>query len=210
MKPYYEDDYATIYHGDAREVLCDIFADAIVTDPPYGIGFNYHRYDDTPEAWYGLMNEIVPIMRTIAKFVVMPACVIARMKWWYAHHDPEWMIAWYKGSPGHRSHVGFNDWEPHLVWGKPHEAMHDYFSTPCGFEDNGHPCPKPIEWAKWLVPRAVARNQVLADPFMGSGTTLRAAKDLGIRSIGIEIDERYCEIAARRLGQEVMVFDQCA
>jgi len=71
-------------------------------------------------------------------------------------------------------------------------------------ERNGHPCPKPVEWMRWLVQRAMDESDVVLDPFAGSGTTLRAAKDLGRHAIGIEIEERYCQIAAERCAQEVL------
>jgi site-specific DNA-methyltransferase (adenine-specific) len=71
-------------------------------------------------------------------------------------------------------------------------------------EKNGHPCPKPLGLMRWLVARVSKPNETVLDPFMGSGTTLLAAKDMGHRAIGIEIEERYCEIAAKRLSQEVL------
>lgn len=67
-----------------------------------------------------------------------------------------------------------------------------------------HPCQKPPELMTWLL-EFVWPNLLVVDPFMGSGTTLRAAKDLGRKAIGIEIEERYCEIAAKRLAQEVLI-----
>lgn len=67
-----------------------------------------------------------------------------------------------------------------------------------------HPCPKPEEFMRWLVGRVSLPGQTVLDPFMGSGSTLRAAKDLGRRAIGIEIEERYCEIAVKRLAQGVL------
>jgi site-specific DNA-methyltransferase (adenine-specific) len=208
MKPYYEDGRVTLYHGDCREILPALTADAVVTDPPYGIGFKYRTHDDNLDDWYALMDDVVPMLRAVARFVVMPSCAINRMGWWYANHPPDWLIAWHKGSPGHVAKVGFNDWEPHLVWGRPARPMHDHFKTRCGFteNDNDHPCPKPIEWAQWLVDRAAPVDGVIVDPFCGSGTTLRAAKDRGRRSIGIEMDSRYCEIAATRCAQEVLDF----
>ena len=71
---------------------------------------------------------------------------------------------------------------------------------------NDHPTVKPIALMRYLCRLITPPGGTILDPFMGSGTTLRAAKDLGRQSIGIEIEERYCEIAARRLGQEVLVF----
>ncbi len=68
----------------------------------------------------------------------------------------------------------------------------------------GHPCPKPMPWLTWLVGLTSRPGETVIDPFMGSGTTLRAAKDLGRKAIGIEIEERYCEIAVKRLSQETL------
>ena len=73
-------------------------------------------------------------------------------------------------------------------------------------EKNGHPCPKPINAWKSIMCNSSLEGHTILDPFMGSGTTLRAAKDLGRKAIGIEIDEKYCEIAAKRMAQEVFCF----
>ena len=77
-------------------------------------------------------------------------------------------------------------------------------------EQNGHPCPKPFKAWLWLVQKMCSPKGTVLDPFMGSGTTLRAAKDLGRSAIGIEIEESYCEIAANRLRQQVMDFTRKA
>jgi site-specific DNA-methyltransferase (adenine-specific) len=82
--------------------------------------------------------------------------------------------------------------------------MHDHFYAQPAPAD-GHPCPKPIRWASWMMQRASLERDLVLDPFMGSGTTLRAAKDLGRYAIGIEIEERYCEIAAKRMAQGVLL-----
>jgi DNA modification methylase len=188
--------------GDCLEVMAgmpDGCVDAVVTDPPYGIGFEYRSYEDTEDAWYELMNAAVPEMRRVAQFVVLPSCAIKRMRWWYATHNPDWLIAWHKGSPGHAAAIGFNDWEPHVCWGRPDRPMHDHFKTVCGFSNIGHPCPKPLEWATWLVERAAPQGGIVLDLFVGSGTTCEAAKRLGRKYIGIEIDEKYCRIARNRV-----------
>lgn len=210
MEPNWQSDdgMVQLYLADCRDVLGELSGlNAVVTDPPYGIEFGYVGYDDTREQWYALMNEVVPAARKAAKFVVMPSCDRMSMGWWYATHQPEWMIAWYKGSPGHRSPIGFNDWEPHLCWGRPSRPMHDHFQTPCGFDDNGHPCPKPIEWAEWLVERAAEDGESVCDPFMGSGTTGVACARLNRKFIGVEREPKYFEIAKTRiqeaLGMEV-------
>jgi site-specific DNA-methyltransferase (adenine-specific) len=73
-------------------------------------------------------------------------------------------------------------------------------------EVRSHPNQKPLAVIKWVLSLAPDSPQTVLDPFMGSGTTLRAAKDLGRKAIGIEIEEKYCEIAANRLRQEVLQF----
>lgn len=172
---------------------------AVVSDPPYGIGFEYESHDDGREKWFDLMNAVVPKIRAWGQFAVIPCCGIDRLGWWYQAHSPEWIIVWYKGSPGHRSHVGFNDWEAHLVWGKPPSQIHDYFQTECGFKDaEGHPCPKPVKWASWLCERAVDPGDVILDPFLGSGTTLIACEQLNRRCYGIEIEPRYVDVIIKR------------
>lgn len=191
---------ATLYLGDCREVIPTLTGiDAVVTDHPYGIGFDYATHDDNIDGWFALMNDVVPLLRTCAPFVVMPSCAVQRLPWWYENHQPDWVIAWHKGSPGHASKVGFNDWEPHVSWGRPKRPMHDHFSTRCGFDPNGHPCPKPIEWAKWLVARAVEPGATVLDAFMGSGTTGHAAVTMDRRFVGIELDPAYFDIACRRI-----------
>jgi site-specific DNA-methyltransferase (adenine-specific) len=77
--------------------------------------------------------------------------------------------------------------------------MHDHFSTECGFDDNGHPCPKPLRYSMWLASRSAARNETILDPFMGSGTTGVACQKLGRKFIGIDIEEKYFSIACRRI-----------
>ena len=212
MKPYYEHAGITIYHGDCREILPHLPpVDLVLTDPPYGVDLEYASYVDTEENWFALMNDVIPMLRRVGKMVIFPSCQIKRLGWFYGNHAPDWIIAWHKGSPGHVSAIGFNDWEPLLVYGRTKGlSMHDFLSVPNDEKMGayGHPCPKPLRWATWLIRRACPDDGTVLEPFMGSGTTLRAAKDLGRKAIGIEIEEKYCEIAAKRLSQEVFDFKE--
>jgi len=183
---------------DVQRLMNGAKADAVVTDPPYGIGFTYDKHNDDRNAWFELMNTVVPMLRSMARFVVMPSCGIDRIGWWYANHAPDWMMCWYKGSPGHLSKVGFNDWEAHLVWGKPPKQMHDYWQTKCGFDVDGHPCPKPVEYSAWLVERAAESGGYIYEPFCGSGTTLIASEQLGRKCYGIELSPAYCDVIVKR------------
>lgn len=193
---------AELWHGDCREVLPLLpDVDAVITDPPYGIDFKYEEHEDDFEGWIGLINDVLPQLQKKARFVVMPSCQIKRLKWWYENYAPDWVICWHKGSPGHVSTIGFNDWEPHLCWGKPKKPMHDYFSTNCGFYDNGHPCPKPVRYSMWLVDRGAGKGETVLDPFMGSGTTGVACMDLGRKFIGIEKTRKYFDIACERIAR---------
>ena len=207
IKPYYEDSACQIFLGDCREILPSLpNVDLTLSDPPYGIGLDYASHDDNREDWFPLMLEVMPTAISKSEMTIIPSCGIDRLGWWYANIPPKWIIVWHKGSPGHLSKIGFNDWESNLVWGKPPKQMHDHFyvrpSEVMGAY--GHPCPKPLEWATWFMSRASDEGDTVLDMFCGSGTTLRAAKDLNRRAIGIEICEQYAEIAAKRLAQEVL------
>ena len=202
MNPYKRKEVignATLYLGDCLTILPELRADAVITDPPYGIDFKYASHDDSLEQWYVLMDAVVPLCKAAAPFVIMPSCAVKRLPWWYANHQPEWIVAWHKGSPGHVSTIGFNDWEPHVCWGRPKRPMHDHFSTPCGFDENGHPCPKPVRYATWLVSRGAGKGQSVLDPFMGSGTTGVACMNLGRLFIGVEKEPAYFDIACERI-----------
>ena len=197
-------DDITLINGDCLEEMKkmpDKGVDLCLTDPPYGVDIKYGHYDDTLENWYALMKSIIPNIKRISKMVVMPSCQINRLEWWYKNFPPDWLMCWYKGSPGHSAYIGFNDWEPHLVWGKNNTTMHDYIAV-TNTEKMGnyrHPCPKPIKWAKWIISRSTEKDNIILDPFMGSGTTGVACKELGRKFIGIEIDENYYNIAKKRI-----------
>src|SRR5215467_1148188 len=122
---------------------------------------------------------------------------------------PTWAIAWAKPGSTRRSDLGgFNEWEPVLIYGRPQRIYHDLRLLPsvanlANGDTGDHPCPKPLTLLRWLLAQTSTGGKVL-DPFMGSGTTLRAAKDNGLEAVGIDIDAHFCDIAARRMAQEVL------
>jgi DNA modification methylase len=208
MKPYFQEGGITIYHGDCREVVPSVHADATVCDAPYGLGIDYGSFIDTPESVRALMADVIPMLR-IATGRVAVTCGVARM-WDYP--APDWTLCWAISGAGSTGKWGFSCWQPILVYGqdpfltnglgrRPDLIFKNETSPECG-----HPCPKPEGFMRLLVNRVSLESESVLDPFMGSGTTLVAAKNLGRKAIGIEIEERYCEIAVKRLAQGVMEF----
>lgn len=214
MRPYYQDDACTIFHGDCREVAEWLQADVLVTDPPYGMQFAsgmggaFGKSEVAGDGNTGVRDEALRLWRP------RPALVFGR---WSVPRPSETrqVLTWEKGN-----HVGMGDlslpWKPNTeeiyvlgkgFVGKRRSAVLRCFAIAgtVGRMQDGtrfHPTEKPVDLLRDLI--GSCPSGVIADPFMGSGTTLRAAKDLSRKAIGIEIEERYCEIAARRLGQEVL------
>lgn len=217
MTPYYEHDGITIYHGDCREILPTLDGDALVTDPPFGIGWARGSWDDSPEAYPELIRWLVAEGQRIGGwcFVFQAMPNVGRFHEWF----PEgWRIfAACKNFAQIRPTGVWHSWDPVVFWNSgPNSGPNsktinrDYFvGNVAGLfrEKSGHPCPKPVDTMRHIVALAACEGQTVIDPFMGSGTTLRAAKDTGCRAIGIEIEERYCEIAVKRLEQEVFVWN---
>jgi len=208
IKPYYQDEWCAIYHADCRDILPlipDKSIDLVLTDPPYGVGIDFGVYKDTPENWRDLMKLIIPELKRLAECVIMPCSRIVELPFIYSNFPPDWLLCWYKGATPQRSWVGFNDWEPHLVYGKVKGTQyHDYFLAIPKPRDGSHPTPKPDKWGLYIISKASLQNNLVLDPFLGSGTTCYCAKKLNRYSIGIEIEEKYCEIAAKRCSQSVM------
>jgi len=228
MKPYYEHGDIIIYNADCRDVLPHLEpVDLVLTDPPYGIGVGYgERYNDRRETYWDWFLPMVDLMRQYSKTLVFTHRVSA-----LSHvHGQDWTGVWYKPcSMGAR--VGNScvlpHWEPIFMFGIHHAGTKTNYIPDVlifnperagGNSEIGrakwkdsqqapHPCPKPQPLFIRLI-QAFAQGSVLpvVDPFLGSGTTLVAAKNLGRKAIGIEIEEKYCEIAAKRLGQEVFDF----
>ena len=207
VKPYFTDSTGTItiFHGDCRELLPSLKADVVVTDPPYGVGFRYASFVDDSSGWESVLCGLRAAINGRSAAVCMSFARLWEMP------PPRWAACWFKPGSVRRSRIGgFSTWEPVLLYGEGWSIANDMLRLPdCTNhtpEAAGHPCPKPLELFRWIIEGAP--DGTILDPFMGSGTTLRAAKDLGRRAIGIEIEEKYCEIAARRLAQEVLPFGE--
>ena len=216
MKPYYEHAGVTIYHGDCREFVpkwtpldCVAPFDLMLADPPYGIGEargkNKSRGELATPKDYGFSgwDDTAPEAETLA------ACIAAgtRSVVWGGNHMGSlprsscWLV-WDKVN----GNTDFADCE--LAWtnypGAVRMIRHQWNGMlRKGREKRWHPTQKPLEVIRWAMLMDKYGTSVL-DPFMGSGTTLVAAKQLGRKAIGIELEERYCEIAAERLSQDVL------
>ena len=209
VKLYQENDSGKIYNGDSIELMKsmpDKSVDLILTDPPYGVNLGYDVYDDTEENWYKLMNQFIPEAQRVSTMTIFPACNIGRLGWYYKNYIPLWVVVWYKGSVGCTAALGFNDWEAMLVYGKNKGVcMHDYVHIQPDEKMGkyGHPCPKPLGWAKWFIERTTEEGMVVFDPFAGSGTTAVASNLLDRKYIACDLSEEYCEIIKNRLDSSV-------
>ena len=219
-EPYYSEDGITIYCGDCREILPEIEADVLVTDPPYGISFVSNMRGARRETWRSAGrpvsiagDEDTSLRDEVLALWSGPALVFGT---WKAPRpiQTRHVLTWIKGD-----HLGMGDlsvpWRPNteevyvigsgFVGHRGSSAL-DY-PAPVSWASRGrvHPHQKPVPLLAALL--AKCPPGAILDPFMGSGTTLVAAKLLGRRAIGIEIEERYCEIAVQRLAQGVLLLE---
>jgi site-specific DNA-methyltransferase (adenine-specific) len=208
---------ATLYCGDCLEILPTLGkVDAVVTDPPYGIGYTgsatrwtvdesngYESFEDTPESVQAVCVPAIRKCTEIAKRVCLtPGIACARL---YDKPRAEGVI-WYP-SGANSGPWGFVTHQPIFYYGGCPYLSSGKGRRPTGFqstesaEKNGHPCPKPIGQMNWLVNRASLPSELVLDPFMGSGTTGVACMNLGRKFIGIELEPKYFEIACERIRQ---------
>jgi site-specific DNA-methyltransferase (adenine-specific) len=210
VKPYYDHAGITIYHGDCREILTRLAFDSFITDPPYGVNFAGKSTKYTAASGgYTTVDDVDagPQAVALALSCVDRGAVFSGIRLMFKYPEPRDVGCVYCPSGAGRGPWGFTCFNPILFYGKrPGGPKSPSSIQSFATSDNlgGHPCAKPVRWLSWLVGLVSLDTDVVVDPFMGSGTTLRAAKDLGRRAIGIEIEERYCEIAAKRLCQEVL------
>ena len=196
--------------GDCLELmrgLPDKCVDAVITDFPYGVGYNYNTYDDTTDNLKHLIDSVLPEMMRVST-VVLFSCGNRNQ---YMYPTPSWTLAWVEMAGVGSTEWGFSCWQPLLAYGKdPYLANcmgrrpDTYIGTGCGTSNKEHPCAKPIEIMKWMINRAtVSVNTIILDPFLGSGTTAVAAIRTGRQFIGFEIDDTYCTLARKRIADEL-------
>lgn len=235
--PYYEDDLVRLYQGDCLDVLPHLApeVDLVFTSPPYNLGdmtgglanlaggYNTHRDTMPRDAYEDWQREVLracwatltesgaifynhkPIIREGTAALptrLNPGLPLRQIVIWHRKMGVNW-------APGHFLPV--HEWI--MILAKPAwrlrdksvSHLSDVWEVRPVMRDEEHPAPFPLA----LPARAIdaASPRVILDPFAGSGTTLRAAKDAGRKAIGIELDERYCEITAKRLQQEAFVFE---
>ena len=209
VEPYYREDAGVIYNADCLDILPKMpekCVDLVVTDPPYNVGFDYgENTDDNRDDFIEWIKPRFREIDRIAETILISTGQLrlpdyAFIKKW------KWIIDWHKPAAMGRSPVGFCNHEPVAMWGKGSNAGVDVITAPivpdAGLD--GHPCPKPLNWAIKLI-ALFPNSKIVLDPFLGSGTTAVAAKQLGRKYIGIEIEKKYCDIAVQRLAQEILI-----
>ncbi|MBB5748552.1 site-specific DNA-methyltransferase [Micrococcus sp. TA1] len=217
MKPYYQDESVTLYNGDCQE-LADKWtsADVLVTDPPYGVEWTGHnssyrtdgeRVTTTHKAISG-DHDAAARDAVLAQWGNRPAIVFG--SWRVARPDrTEHRLIWHKQgqAPGPLKAAFMSQDEEIYVIGKGFRKSSPPLRSVITTTEArsvevakiGHPTPKPVGLMEVLIDRCPPGT--IADPFAGSGATLIAARNLGRKSVGIELEERYCELIASRLSQ---------
>lgn len=224
--PYYSDDLVTIYHGDCREILPTLGGvGLVVTDPPYVFGLASTDQEGKAGGWGDLMNNALFYGAWLSEVRKLTdarqgACwvfnswrsfpVLAR-----ASFEIAWpvtsLLVWDKqflgpgGPKGLRPGYELVALFAHENFRIEDRAVPDVWRcqwTPAQ-RNNEHPAEKPVDLLERLIRESGGDGAVL-DPFCGSGSTLAAAKRARRRSIGIEIEERWCEVAARRCSQDTL------
>lgn len=221
---YYEDEHVTIYHGDCREVLPEISgADLIVTDPPYVFGIASTFEEGKAGGWGDLMNAggiYAGWLREFWRIVSNRAGAAWVFNSWRSFpvlvrgaHEARWpiesLMIWDKewigpgGSRGLRPSYEVVALFCHPEFQVRDRGTPDIWRAKWAGAKEFHPAEKPVALLRRMIAAGGGPGVVL-DPFCGSGSTLVAAKAEGRKSIGIEIEERHCEIAAQRCSQEVL------
>lgn len=226
MKPYYEKNGITIYHGNCSDILPKIQkVDLLLTDPPYGVSFSSgrgklgpvakDRPEDQPEIIKGLRLALKQLRRHRHVYIFgklnlssLPLCGITELIWdkanigmgnlslpWGPQHETI-TFAIYETSKVNREKRGYGKLSVRLRKGSVLRCLrHNAGSA------KRHPTEKPVDILRQMIESSSMLGECVLDPYMGSGSTLVAAAIEGRTAIGIELEEKYCKIAAKRLSQ---------
>lgn len=226
MTPYYEDEHVTLYHGDCLE-LAGLWtaADVLVTDPPYGMAYDSNRVKGRDFKVVANDQDTRARDAALAAWGTKPALAFGTWKaprpsgtrqviiWDKSEGNGTGSSLWSPWGMSHEEIYLLGEWPPIKPGGRLREG-----GTPAraagvlrvanyntqASDRPAHPTPKPVPLMERLIEKCPPG--VIADPFAGSGSTLIAARNLGRKAIGVELEERYCELIASRLSQTVFDF----
>ena len=232
MKPYYADDAVTLYHGDCRTVLPsldDLSVDCVITDPPYSA--QTHAGAQTGRDGGVQLVHFASVTQD-GLSEILADCARVTNRWFVGTLDWRHTAAFADTPPKGWKFIRFGVWvkpdgAPQFTGDRPGPGwesicfMHRDIAGRMKWNGGGrssawihkvargdHPTQKPLGLVADWVRLFTNPGETILDPFAGSGTTLRAAKDNGRKAIGVELDEAYCEVIARRLAQEVLDFGE--
>jgi hypothetical protein len=203
------DSEGCIVTGDCLEIMADMpdgCVDAVVTDPPYGAAFDGKKTKHIRHATGGYAStedsDIGPRTAPEMLRLCLRAVVFSGTRLMFCYPRPYEIGCVYCPAGAGLGRWGFTVMHPMLFYGVglPHtRTSASGFTSNAQAPRNGHPCPKPPLWMEWAVKKCSMPGDLILDPFVGSGTTCVAAKKLGRRWIGIEIDPKYAKIARNRV-----------
>jgi len=216
IQPYYDQDNIIIYNGDCLDILPSLApVDLCLTDFPYGVGFDYGNGSDKKKEddyliWLDIAMQVINGSLTNDGnfvFFIGEKLLPQKIEITNKYFNYKWVICWYKPNAMQFGKTGYSK-HSLIHWyskgnGKIKNKMIDVIVDDMGQKENKipHPSPKNIKVIKKLIKGYSDDKTIICDPFMGSGTTLLAAKQLGRKAIGIELNKKYCDIAIRRLSQ---------
>ena len=220
MKPYYQDKWVTIYHGNCQEILprLDVKVDLVLTDIPFNVKKQYGMYqDDLPLEEYIVFIDSVfgslPLAEVNSVLIKVPTLYLPYLR--FGGLTYKWTLGFYTPNSMKSFSKGFNQLGL-VLWLYQNQPLKVNFANDVYWHNRDgnlrsdgekHPNPMDISFVERLIADYSESNNLVLDPFLGSGTTCFCAKKLNRYSVGIEIEERYAEIAAKRCSQEVMEFN---
>ncbi len=218
IKPYYSEPNITIYNGDCLEVMKefdDNSIDHVLIDPPYGKYKSFENDNLNDVLLYAFLKKISKQLHRICKFNLCIDTAKDKLPLFlraFENFNYEYPVILHETNGMRNGKVGFNNYGLILWFTKEKTKINRYrdvFSEPIisNKKDFSHPSPKNIKHYSRVVAMFSNKNDIVLDCFLGSGTTAVACKDLGRKCIGIEISKKYCDIAIKRLAQEVFNFD---